>query len=151
MKTIHIISAAVALSLGMGSVAFAQGGGPGNAPPDGTRFDRQQQHSGGDSRGNDNNRVQRGGNRNDNRYDNRNDYRPGPAAWAQGRGAGPDHNYYRGGRIPQQYRDRTYVVNDWRGHRLSAPPRGHQWVQSGADYLLIAAATGIIAQIVLGQ
>jgi Ni/Co efflux regulator RcnB len=43
------------------------------------------------------------------------------------------------------------VVNDWRGHRLSAPPRGYQWVQTGGDYVLAAVATGVIMQIFLGN
>jgi Ni/Co efflux regulator RcnB len=42
-------------------------------------------------------------------------------------------------------------VNDWRSHRLSAPPRGYQWVQVGGDYVLVAIATGIIAQLLLNQ
>lgn len=50
-----------------------------------------------------------------------------------------------------QYRNRGYVVDDWRGHHLHAPPRGYYWVQTGADYVLVAIATGIIAQILLGQ
>lgn len=68
-----------------------------------------------------------------------------------GRGAGPRHDFYKGGRIPGEYRHRQYVVNDWRGHHLHSPPRGYQWVQTGSDYVLIAVATGIIAQIVLGN
>jgi Ni/Co efflux regulator RcnB len=70
---------------------------------------------------------------------------------AEGRGAGPDHSFYKGGRLPQEYRNRQYVVDDWRGHRLSAPPRGYHWVQTGSDYVLVAIATGIIAQILLSQ
>ena len=69
----------------------------------------------------------------------------------QGRGAGPNQNFYRGGRLPQEYRSRQYVVDDWRGHHLNAPPRGYQWVQTGGDYVLVAIATGIIAQILLSQ
>jgi len=68
-----------------------------------------------------------------------------------GRGAGPDHSFYRGGRLPREYRDHSYVVDDWRGHHLSAPPRGYHWVQTGSDYVLAAIATGIIAQILLSQ
>ncbi|CAN5789662.1 hypothetical protein BH11PSE8_BH11PSE8_08140 [soil metagenome] len=68
-----------------------------------------------------------------------------------GRGAGPDHRFYRGGYLPPEYRGRQYVVDDWRGHRLSAPPRGYHWVQSGGDYILVAIATGIIASILLNQ
>jgi len=76
---------------------------------------------------------------------------PPPHAQAGGRGAGPDHNFYRGGRLPVQYRDRGYWVDDWRGHRLSAPPPGYHWVQTGGDYVLVANNTGIIFQIYLGQ
>lgn len=60
---------------------------------------------------------------------------------------GPE--WRRGGRVPTEYRHRHYVVNDWRGHHLKAPPRGHQWVQVGADYALVMAATGIIVQVLL--
>lgn len=93
----------------------------------------------------------------------RDDHR-GPPGHAQGRGgppqmerhhegpgAGPDHNFYRGERLPAQYRQRGYVVNDWRGHRLHAPQRGYQWVQSGSDYLLVAIATGVIAEVLIGR
>lgn len=76
----------------------------------------------------------------DDRYEAR-DYR--------GRGAGPDHGFYKGGRLPSYYRGNSYVVNDWRGHRLSAPPRGYHWVQTGGDYVLAAIATGIILQILV--
>lgn len=67
------------------------------------------------------------------------------------RGAGPDHNFYRGSRLPSEYRNRYYVVNDWRGHHLNAPPRGYQWVQTGGDYVLVRISNGIIFQIYLGQ
>jgi len=69
----------------------------------------------------------------------------------QGRGVGPNHSWYRGDGMPPEYRTRHYVVDDWRGHHLYAPPRGYQWVQSGGDYLLVAVATGIIASILLNQ
>jgi Ni/Co efflux regulator RcnB len=59
--------------------------------------------------------------------------------------------FRRGGYIPYEYRNRQYWVNDWRGHHLSAPPRGYQWVQVGADYALIAVATGLIANLILNQ
>jgi Ni/Co efflux regulator RcnB len=76
---------------------------------------------------------------------------PPPHRHAGERGAGPRHDFYRGDRLPPQYRTRYYVVDNWRAHRLSPPPRGYYWVQTGADYVLIGIATGIIAQIVLGQ
>ncbi len=67
------------------------------------------------------------------------------------RGAGPDHQFYRGGRLPVQYRTHQYVVDDWRGHHLTAPPRGYHWVQTGGDYVLVAIATGIILQLLLNN
>lgn len=101
--------------------------------------------------------------RRDDRYrgDARPGYRPGPPPHASrpgppphsnagGRGAGPRHDIYRGARLPTYYRTPHYVVQDWRYHRLPAPPRGHYWVQVGADYLLVAIATGIIVQLMLG-
>ncbi len=66
-------------------------------------------------------------------------------------GAGPDHNFHPGDRLPPQYRSYNYVVNDWRGHRLSPPPPGYQWVQTGADYVLVAIATGLIVQLLLNN
>jgi Ni/Co efflux regulator RcnB len=74
-----------------------------------------------------------------------------PQARRDERGAGPEHNFHRGGRLPIEYRNRGYWVDDWRGHRLSAPPRGYHWVQTGGDYVLVADQTGIIFQIYLGQ
>lgn len=67
------------------------------------------------------------------------------------RGAGPEHNYWVGRRLPQEYRSRSYVVDDWRGHHLRQPPRGYHWVQSGGDYLLVAVATGLIASAILNN
>jgi Ni/Co efflux regulator RcnB len=67
----------------------------------------------------------------------------------------PDYNargpmFYRGGYLPREYRGPAYVV-DYREYRLSPPPRGHRWVQVGADYVLIAIATGVIANIILNN
>jgi Ni/Co efflux regulator RcnB len=67
------------------------------------------------------------------------------------RGAGPQHAYHRGGRLPQHYHQQQYVVDDWRGHNLSAPPHGYHWVQTGDDYVLVAIATGIIMQLMLNH
>ena len=69
----------------------------------------------------------------------------------QGQGAGPDHNFYKGGRLPQEYRNRQYVVDNWRDHNLTAPPRGHHWIQTGADYVLVGTSTGVIAQVMMAH
>lgn len=66
-------------------------------------------------------------------------------------GAGPRHDIRRGGRLPDQYRNRQYVVDDWRGHRLRQPPRGYHWVQTGGDYVLAAIATGVIADMIINS
>jgi Ni/Co efflux regulator RcnB len=90
---------------------------------------------------------------NDPRYSGNRDSRE----WERYRGEG---NYYygargpewrRGAHIPREYMDRQYWVSDWRAHRLAPPPRGYQWVQVGNDYVLVALATGIIAQLLLAQ
>lgn len=65
------------------------------------------------------------------------------------RGAGPNHDWQRGNRLPREYRASRYVVNDWRGHHLSPPPRGYHWVQVNGDYVLAAVATGIILDTLL--
>lgn len=62
---------------------------------------------------------------------------------------GPE--FVRGHSLPRDLRTRQYVVVNHREHRLAAPPRGKQWVQVGADYVLVAVATGIIANIVLNR
>lgn len=57
----------------------------------------------------------------------------------------------RGARLAPEYRTRHYVVDNWRGHRLRQPPRGYHWVQQGPDYLLVAIATGVIADLILNH
>jgi Ni/Co efflux regulator RcnB len=67
------------------------------------------------------------------------------------RGAGPNHDWQRGGRLPNEYRGHQYEVADWRGAHLSAPPRGYHWVRAGDDYVLAAVATGVILDTLLTQ
>lgn len=58
--------------------------------------------------------------------------------------------FYRGGYLPAQYRSHGYYVNDWHAHPgLYAPPYGHQWMQVGSDFLLVALATGLIANLLV--
>jgi len=138
MKSKAIVSAILAMSVTTAGVAFAQGYGNDN------------------NRGG-NNQVQRGGQqfRRNNQRAQHDQRQPQGRAHSdrgpQGRGAGPNHDFRRGERLPAEYRNRQYVVNDWRGHHLSAPPRGYHWVQTGADYVLVAIATGVIAQLLLNN
>jgi Ni/Co efflux regulator RcnB len=138
-----VVSAIMAMSLTTGGFAFAQGYGNSNERGDRNERGRneQSQHSYQQDR---RDNAERRQDRHDEnrRYNDRH---------RDERGAGPNHSYYRGDRMPAEYRHRQYVVDDWRGHHLSAPPRGYQWVQSGSDYVLIAIATGIIAQLLLSN
>jgi Ni/Co efflux regulator RcnB len=136
MQTRKIIASLAALSLvASSSLAFA-------APDEHDRGHEQ--------RGNANGHDRDG---HDVRADVRRDYRSDDRRYDRrdGPGAGPDHAFYRGGRLPPEYRSRQYVVDDWRGHRLAAPPRGYHWVQTGGDYVLAAIATGVIASILLNN
>ena len=57
----------------------------------------------------------------------------------------------RGEQLPPRYRTHHYVVENWQAHRLSEPPRGHQWVQAGTDYALVAIATGVVTEVLVGR
>lgn len=81
------------------------------------------------------------------RYD-RDDRRHGPQMT---RGVGPHHQYHRGQRLPAEWRGQQHRVNDWRARHLSPPPRGQQWVQVGADFALVAIATGVITSLIMNQ
>lgn len=62
---------------------------------------------------------------------------------------GPE--FVRGRALPRDLRTPQYVVANYRQHHLTAPRRGQQWVQVGADYVLVSIATGVIASIVLSR
>lgn len=138
-----LIAVAMAFNLAAGTVAVAQG----NSNHDRNRGDNQRN----DDRGRGHDQRNDRADRSDGRHDNRDFGRSHNDHMRNGRGAGPGHAYYQGDRYPAEYRNRSYWVSDWRGHNLSAPPRGYQWVQSGNDYVLIAIASGIIAQLILGR
>lgn len=76
---------------------------------------------------------------------------PGPRDASLGGPGGPvPHNdWHKGERLPTEYRDRNYVVDNWHEHGLQAPPRGYQWVGVNGDYVLAAIATGVIANVLL--
>ena len=142
MKSTAIVCAIAAASLGFGSLSYAQGYEQ--------RAERREARQETRSDVREARRDIREGRRDlreardDRRDDRRNDRHYGNYG-----ARGPQ--FHRGGHIPQEYRSRQYYVNDWRGHHLSAPPRGHQWVQVGSDYVLIAVATGLIANLLINQ
>ena len=147
MNSKAIVSSIIAMSLTMGGFASAEE----PIPPDGQQNRpgnqvRQQNRPGNQVR-----QQNRPGNqaRQPNRPQNQ--ARANINAQRDERGAGPDHQFHRGERLPIEYRHRNYVVDDWRTHNLSAPPRGYHWVQTGSDYVLVAIATGIILQLMLNN
>ncbi|WP_102817669.1 RcnB family protein [Burkholderia ubonensis] len=66
-----------------------------------------------------------------------------PPRWADE----PHREWHKGDRLPDEFRDRQYVVDDWRGYRLSAPPRGYHWVGIGGDYLLVQIGSGVVLRV----
>ncbi|GAA5082744.1 RcnB family protein [Lysobacter panacisoli] len=57
------------------------------------------------------------------------------------------HKDYRRGVV---YVERRVYVDDYPRYHLHEPPRGHRWVRSDdGRYVLIAVATGIIADVLL--
>jgi Ni/Co efflux regulator RcnB len=70
---------------------------------------------------------------------------------ADERGAGPQHAYRRGDRLPPHAHGDKDVVGDWRAHHLSEPPRGSHWVRTGDDFVLVAITTGVIMELLLNH
>lgn len=80
-------------------------------------------------------------------YNGRWFYGPPPRAYYRNPGLRLGwRNWERGTRMPGYY-NRGYVVNDWRAYGLHRPPAGYEWRRVGNDYILVAVATGLIAEI----
>jgi Ni/Co efflux regulator RcnB len=61
-------------------------------------------------------------------------------------------HFYRGGYLPYEYRQPGYYINDWSAYPgLYAPPYGYQWMQVGDDFLLVALASGLIANLLTAR
>ncbi|UZW55428.1 RcnB family protein [Sphingobium sp. JS3065] len=56
----------------------------------------------------------------------------------------------KGQRFDRRYVSNYRVIDNYRGYRLNAPPRGYRWVRSGNDAVLIAITSGIIGAVVAG-
>jgi Ni/Co efflux regulator RcnB len=53
----------------------------------------------------------------------------------------------RGGYVPVAYRH--YYVQDWRYYGLRSPPPGYRWVYADGNFVLMAMASGLIADVIL--
>jgi Ni/Co efflux regulator RcnB len=70
-------------------------------------------------------------------YDHHDDHRGPPA-----------HRHWRKGDRIDRNQWRRYRSVDWRRHHLRAPPRGYEWREVNGQYVLAAAATGLVAAII---
>lgn len=87
------------------------------------------------------------------RRDDRRDYRHDrirAGKYYYPRGYRP-HHWRRGERLPAAYYGRPYVIRDYRGCHLHAPPRGAHWVRVNNDVILAAIATGIVLDVVYNR
>jgi Ni/Co efflux regulator RcnB len=170
MKTSAIVCAVLAGSFGLSSVALAQ---------DGRRFDRgdrgdraERRHEQRADRREDRREERREAWRNQQRQDRafrqgwqagyqQPRYNPPQHVYQQPRYNQPHyvyqqpsyraaHRFHRGSYLPYQYRQQPYYVNNWHAYpSLYAPPYGHQWINVDGEFLLVALATGLIANALL--
>jgi Ni/Co efflux regulator RcnB len=88
--------------------------------------------------------------RNDNadrdRYEDRNRDRDD-----RDRDRGRDHRWEAGERVDHEYLDRRYVIGDWSREGLSRPPRGHEWIRVGDEYMLVRVEDQKIARVMFGD
>ncbi|GAB3359643.1 RcnB family protein [Lysobacter tyrosinilyticus] len=75
-------------------------------------------------------------------------------AKGHGHGHGGDHGehrgWHKGEKIDVVYLQPRYYVEDYRVVHLAPPPPGHRWIRDpDGRYILVAVATGIIADILL--
>ena len=125
MKRILIMTTALSLLAAPLSGAFAQGW---NDRHDNRRNDTMTMQRHDDQRGN-SMMMQR--------HDDRRDYR--------------HSNWRKGGRIDRNDWNRGHRVHDWQHRHLQRPPRGYEWRQVDNNYVLAAAATGLIAALVMAN
>jgi Ni/Co efflux regulator RcnB len=64
---------------------------------------------------------------------------------------GQHRGWYKGGRIERNDWNRGQRISDYRRYHLNRPPRGYEWRRVDNNYVLAAAATGIIASILLAN
>jgi Ni/Co efflux regulator RcnB len=134
MKRLLIATTALTLLVAPLSEAFAQGwnqGGNNDRHDNGRPNAMQMQQRDNDRHDNDrhdNGRYDNG------RYDN-----------------GHHRGWYKGGRIDRSDWNRGQRVSDYRRYHLQRPPRGYEWRRVDNNYVLAAAATGLIMGLVLAN
>lgn len=147
-----ILSLAIILSCALTSVSWADG-------PGGNNHGQQQVWQQDAGRGGQDGNRQQGpqANNHQGKGDNR-----GPAHGDKGPQGNPHqarherdhfawngHDFRKGQPAPERFRGNDYRINDWNDRGLPAPPRGQHWSYIDGNYVLIAAATGIITSILI--
>jgi len=133
MTSKALVCAAALAALSFGSLSFAQDFNRRGQPAEPQRFEQRGPAQ----------RDMRGSEFPSRQFGQR-DMRHGHRVHARG------PQFHRGDRLPAHYRSQR-GMNDWQARQLHAPAQGQQWVQVGADYALIAIATGVIAQLVMNR
>ena len=62
----------------------------------------------------------------------------------------PHRDWHKGQRVPTEYRNYNFMMDDWRGHGLKAPPRGQKWLGVNGDYVLVSTNNWTISNSVAG-
>jgi hypothetical protein len=76
------------------------------------------------------------------------DHPPGHPPGPPGPPGGPGwHQWHQG----EHYHGDRYAVHNWQHYHLRPPPPGYEWVQDGGQFVMIAVATGIIADIIVNS
>jgi Ni/Co efflux regulator RcnB len=89
---------------------------------------------------------------NNNRNNDRHDDRRGSPSMMRDHDNNNGHrNWRKGGRIERNDWNRGKRISDYRRYKLQRPPRGYEWRQVDNNYVLAAAATGLIAALVLSN
>ncbi|RYY80131.1 MAG: hypothetical protein EOO69_03235 [Moraxellaceae bacterium] len=57
------------------------------------------------------------------------------------------HQWRRGEYLPVAYHSPRYVVNNWRAYRLSAPPRGHEWLRVNGRFVQVSVGNHRVSRI----
>ena len=141
----HIFTLALALSLLSSTAVLAQ-------PDMQLRISQNDNRDRQDNNRQDNNRQERR-DRNaadqNRRQQDRNDPRDARDRRDNSAQRSDTRRWSRGDRLPDQYRQDRYYVNDWRQYGLNRPPRGYRWVRDdNNNFFLAAIATGIISTII---
>ena len=144
--TLSLIASLIACSTLFSGVTWAEGPG-----------DQRWQSHGGDHHQDGGRGPERGPDRGDHhdrghgpdRHDRYADHRMPEGHHGGDRFAWRGHDFRRGYAAPPEFRGPHYRVDDWRDRGLYQPPRGEHWAYIDGNYVLVAAATGIITAILL--